>query len=341
MAILSNLLLETEAEATIKLTGTDTEIEISAQCPADILTPGNVTLPARKLLDICRAFPDQAQIEIDCHDDKAFIRSGKSRFQLATLPGQDFPRLQLEATSFQTALLQAQQLRAVIERVHYAMALQDVRYYLNGLLLELGGGWLRAVASDGHRLALCETHLPADYPVIQALLSRKAVLELLKQLDEPEAQLQLEFSSQALQMKSQGASFVCKLIDASYPEYSRVIPKPSGRSLTGSRSALQQALARVAVLAGDKFNGVVMALTPTVASIFLRNSDLEEAQEELTLSYQGSDMEVGYNVKYLLDAINALGGENLHIEFSEQNQSALLRDPTQPDHLAVVMPMLI
>ncbi len=340
LPILTHVLLE--AAEHLQLIGTDTEIEVQATCPARILQTGVTTLPARKLLDICRALPEQAELELSCQGDKAYLRSGKSRFQLGSLPSQDFPRLQLDTQAARTTPLQADQLRAVIEHAHYAMAQQDVRYYLNGLLLELGAGRLRGVASDGHRLALCENPLAADFPVIQALLSRKAVLELLKQLDDPEVAVQLTLSKQALHLQMPEGAFLSKLIDASYPDYNRVIPAPSGRVLTGSRSELREALARVAVLSSDKFNSVIMTLTPENTSICLRNPEQEEAQEELTLHYHGEgNLEVGYNVKYVLDALNALVGEHIKMEFAEHNQAALLRDPNEPSALAVVMPMRI
>lgn len=341
LPILTHVLLE--AEQHLQLTGTDTEIEVQATCSAQVIQAGSTTLPARKLLDICRTLPEHAELELSCHGDKAYLRSGKSRFQLGSLPSQDFPRLQLDTqVAAQTTPLQAGQLRSVIEHAHYAMAQQDVRYYLNGLLLELGTGRLRGVASDGHRLALCENSLTADFPIIQALISRKAVLELLKQLDDPALEVQLTLSKQALRLQLPEVIFLSKLIDASYPDYNRVIPTPSGRTLTGSRVELREALARVAVLSSDKFNSVVMTLTPENANICLRNPEQEEAQEELTLHYHGEgNLEVGYNVKYILDAINALAGEHIQLDFAEHTQAALLRDPNEPSALAVVMPMRI
>jgi DNA polymerase-3 subunit beta len=338
MPILANVLLNAENNQ-LSVTASDLEVELVAETQVeDVKTPGEVTVPARKLLDICRALPDEATIKIKLDGDRMIVKSGRSRFVLSTLPATDFPvvediKANLDITVGQTDL------GRLLEKTHFSMAQQDVRYYLNGLLIEMGGGMIRAVATDGHRLALCEiaAGLKSDASQ-QVIIPRKGVLELQKLLGNDE-DVSLSIGTNHIRAKVGDIRFTSKLIDGRFPDYDRVIPKPDGNLLIIGRDYLRNALQRAAILSNEKYRGVRLDLAAKSLRIQANNPDQEEAQDELEVDYNGADMEIGFNVNYLLDALAAVETDDVEVGFVDSNSSCVIKCPGDVDSKFVVMPM--
>jgi len=342
MAILSNVLLRT-VDDRLLMTGTDLEIQMIASAPAEISAPGEITVPARKLLDICRSLPDGAVLRFECLQDKISLQAGKSRFTLATLPAENYPAFDA-ASGFDIAIdIQAAMLRRALDKTVFAMAQQDVRYYLNGLMLELSDGVLRAVASDGHRLSLCEQpFVGADATEFrQIILPRKGVLELQRLLsnEHNEVPLTFELSSNNLRITLGHVVFFAKLIDGRFPDYRRVLPKEIKWLLKIDRQEIKAALTRVSILSNDKFRGIHLGLSQDQLSLVAQNPDHEEAQEEIQVEYSGKPFSVGFNVSYLLDAINNVDSAEVLFLFPEDAHSCVIQDAVTHDFKSIVMPI--
>ncbi len=339
LPILANVLLVARTDE-LSFTATDMEVELSSRIAATVETPGEITLSARKLLDILRALPDEAAVMLAVDDDKAILRCGRSRFTLLTLPAADFPTL--GELPFEGQLrLPRRDLKTLIERTHFAMANQDVRYYLNGLLLEAGGGRLRAVATDGHRLALCDVAAetePADWQQ-QVIAPRKGVQELLRLLDEAEVPAVLKLGANHIQAEVDGIRLTSKLIDGKFPDYQRVIPREGDRVVLAERARLKDALSRAAILSNEKYRGVRVQAGNWLLHVQAHNPEQEEAEEELEVNYDGEPLEIGFNVTYLLDALTALPGELARLSFTDSSSSCLLQEPEGGTCKYVVMPM--
>jgi DNA polymerase-3 subunit beta len=341
LPVLSNVLLVCENNQ-LKLTTTDTEIEMVAQTSTDSVEAGKITVPARKFYDICKALPDHAQIEfvLDAEKQRANIRSGKSRFNLATLPTDDFPNLQNIKADF-TFSIEQRQLKSLIEKTQFAMAQQDVRFYLNGLLLEVSDSKVCAVATDGHRLAYSESDQDVHPDkVLQVILPRKGVTELAKVLEDNEVPIHIELSSNHLRIVHPAITFTSKLIDGKFPDYKRVIPAESGHEVTADRVLLKQALSRASILSNEKYRGIRLAIKPGTLQAQAHNPEMEEAEEEIDVEYNGEEIVVGFNVTYLIEAINAIVTEKARLIFNDTNSSCLvLADSDTTDSKYVVMPM--
>ncbi len=338
LPILSNVLLSL-GENRLALTGTDLEVEIVVRLALQGGESGQITVPARKFSDICRTLPDGASIEFRLEGDKALIRSGRSRFSLSTLPAAEYPSLEEIEAPLQFEVPQSA-LRRLIEQTQFSMAQQDVRYYLNGLLLELGDGRLRAVATDGHRLALAdEAAALAATELSQVIVPRKGVLELARLLEDSDAPARVRLGSNHLQVELPDVSFTSKLIDGRFPDYGRVLPAPGTRILQCEREALRQALARASVLSNEKYRGVRLQLEDTTLKATVHNPEQEEAEEELEVAYEGEPLEIGFNVSYLLDALGAIKSDRVEISFTDANSSCLLQGTDAPESRYVVMPM--
>ena len=338
LPVLGNVLIQSGPEG-LRLTATDLEVELVAESPIEGLERGETTLPARKLHEICRALPENSALRIEIDGDRATVRCGRSRFTLSTLPAADFPRLEdfQEATAIE---LPARQLRTLIERTHFAMAHQDVRYYLNGLLLELRPDRLVAVATDGHRLALAEIPMETGIAdVQQVIIPRKGVQELLRLLESEDTPLRLQLASNHIRISSQGLQFTSKLIDGRFPDYRRVIPQENDKTLVADRESLRQSLGRTSILSNEKYRGIRLSLTPGSLKILAHNPEQEEAEEEIGVEFEGGKLDIGFNVTYLLDALNALEGEKVRIDLSDPNSSCLIRDASGDSGEYVVMPM--
>jgi DNA polymerase-3 subunit beta len=337
MPILSNVLLVAR-DGSLSVTATDLEVELVASAEVEVESGGEITVSGRKLLDICRALPDGSDISISLSGEKLNVRSGRSKFTLATLPTADFPTVE-DIKAGQTIQVSQETLGRLIEKTHFSMAQQDVRYYLNGMLLETGGNHLRAVATDGHRLALCEAEIEgAALDEQQVIVPRKGVLELQRLMD-GEGDLNIELGANHVRIQLKDIRFTSKLIDGRFPEYERVIPKESSNELTADRTLFRGALQRTAILSNEKYRGIRLVIRDSGVVIQAHNPEQEEAEEELEVTYSGEDIEIGFNVNYLLDALGAVDGEEVTLSVLDSNSSCLIRQPGRDDGKFVVMPM--
>ena len=336
MPILANLLLSAE-QGKLSITATDLEVELVASAEIKSSGDGRMTVPGRKLLDICRSLPEDATLTVSQDGDKVTVKAGRSRFVLATLPATDFPVID-ELAQQQTLMLAQADLRRLLDKTHFSMAQQDVRYYLNGMLLETDGKMLRTVATDGHRLALCEMDLPTKATGQQVIVPRKGVLELQRLLG-TEGEVQITIGSNHIRAQIGDVRFTSKLIDGRFPEYSRVIPAASPKAVVADREILRSALQRTSILANEKYRGIRLALKKNSLTLQAHNPEQEEAEEQVEVSYKGDELEVGFNVSYLLDALAAVDGNEVEIGVTDGNSSCLVRAPGATSARYVVMPM--
>ncbi len=337
MPILSNVLLVAK-DGELAVTATDLEVELVAQAEVTVVDGGEITVSGRKLLDICRALPEGSDIDMSVSGEKLVVRSGRSKFSLATLPAAEFPSIE-DIKAGQTIEVDQETLGRLIEKTHFSMAQQDVRYYLNGMLLETGGKFLRAVATDGHRLAMCEAELDgASLDEQQVIVPRKGVLEL-QRLMNGEGSLNIELGPNHVRIQLEGIRFTSKLIDGRFPEYDRVIPKESSNELSADRESFKAALQRTAILSNEKYRGIRLIIRDSGVVMQAHNPEQEEAEEELEVQYSGEDIEIGFNVNYLLDALGAVSGDDVTLSVLDGNSSCLIRQPGRDDCKFVVMPM--
>lgn len=347
LPILANVLLVVQGQQ-LSVTGTDLEVELQVRIQLETLEgteampAESLTVPGRKFMDICKSLPDQSRIQLSLEEGRVVIRSGRSRFTLATLSAADFPTI-LETSGSAEFSLGQKDLRYLTQRTHFAMAQQDVRYYLNGMLLELNKGIVRAVATDGHRLALNSVSAPVmDNAFVQVILPRKGVIELMRLLEDVESEISVQISNNHLRVTSPDFTFTSKLIDGRFPDYDKVLPKNGNKIIIVDRELLKQALTRVSILSNEKFRGVRLQLCSGLLRIVANNPDQEEAEEEISLDYQHDDMEIAFNVSYLIDILNIINSPAVKMTFSNPNSSILVEEygSASPSHsLFVVMPM--
>lgn len=342
LPILSNVLFERN-DARVNLLATDLEIQVatSFSSPQKGAENYRVTVSARKLQDILRALPEQAEIVLEAQNNRLVVRSGKSRFSLQTLPAEDFPKLAQTAGETAEHKVTQKALRSLLLLVQYAMAQQDIRYYLNGMLLVLDGGTLKAVATDGHRLAYASMALQQKTAQQEVILPRKAVQELIKLLSESEEEISMELAASQVKFHIGDVELITKVVDGKFPDYTRVIPANYHKSFEIERNTLQQALQRVAILSNEKFRGVRWTLTEGQLRIACTNTEQEEAFEELEVAYSGEALDIGFNVTYLLDVLNNLASEKVTCSFGDANSSVLITIAEDSDFRYVVMPMRI
>ena len=336
MPILANVLLSAK-DNRLAVTATDLEVELVAGADIKSGSDGAITVPGRKLLDICRSLPDGAKITVSQEGERVQLRAGKSRFTLSSLPAAEFPVIE-EMNVQQTLDIPQADLKRLLDKTHFSMAQQDVRYYLNGMLLETDGKMLRSVATDGHRLALCEMDLASKGKGQQIIVPRKGVLELQRLLGS-EGIVTLTIGSNHIRVQIGDIRFTSKLIDGRFPEYSRVIPANPPRSVLADRDVLRSALQRTAILSNEKYRGIRLALKGNSMTLQAHNPEQEEAEEEIEVQYDGDDLEVGFNVNYLLDAIAAIEGSEVEIGLTDANSSCLIHAPGNNSSRYVVMPM--
>ncbi|HEX6832077.1 MAG TPA: DNA polymerase III subunit beta [Rudaea sp.] len=338
LPVLANLLV-VSASGRVTFTGTDLEVEMSASTEANDVEAGETTIPARKLFDICRALPDGSKVEFKLASDRVTVSAARSRFTLATLPAAEFPVIDNIELSDRVTLPEAT-LKSLMDRTAFAMAHQDVRYYLNGLLLDLREHSLRCVATDGHRLALTETtHESGISAQRQIIIPRKGVLELQSLFETGDGNVELEFGRNHLRIRRGDVVFTSKLIDGRFPDYEAVIPIGADKQARITREALRGALQRAAILSNEKYRGVKLEVSPNKLRIVAHNPEQEEAVEELEAKTGVSDLSVGFNVNYLLDALNALQGEEILMCLRDANSSCLLRLPDNEQSRHVIMPL--
>ena len=342
LPILSNVLLALE-DKTLSLTGTDLEVELIGRVELEAAgVDGEVTVPARKLVDICKSLPEGSTIEFSLEGGKATVKAGRSRFTLSTLPAADFPAVESGAGSVALSLDQSL-VKQLIDGTAFAMAQQDVRYYLNGLYLEILGGRLRVVATDGHRLALATGPALVEATDTGVIIPRKGVLELSRLLD-GSVPLELAIGTNHIRATNEQFTFTSKLVDGKFPDYERVIPKNADKSVIGERGELKQAFTRTAILSNEKYRGVRLKLSENSLDITANNPEQEQAEEAVGVQYTGTELEIGFNVSYLLDVLSVLEQPQVRLSLSDEASSALLENAEppsegEPERLYVVMPM--
>ena len=339
LPVLSNVLLVVEGQ-NLSLTGTDLEVELVGRVALeDIAEPGEITVPARKLMDICKSLPSDALIDVRLDEQKLVVKAGRSRFTLSTLPANDFPTVEEGPGSLNFTLPQAK-LRRLIERTSFAMAQQDVRYYLNGMLLEVSANVLRAVATDGHRLAMCSMTAGIEQADRhQVIVPRKGILELARLLTEQDGEVAIVLGQHHIRATTGDFTFTSKLVDGKFPDYERVLPKGGDKLVVGDRQVLREAFSRTAILSNEKYRGIRLLLASGTLKIQANNPEQEEAEEEVAVDYTGAGLEIGFNVSYLLDVLGVMGTEQVRMILSDSNSSALLQEADNDDSAYVVMPM--
>ncbi len=338
LAVLANFLIRAEKDQLV-LMATDMEIEMTARLSAEIKKTGVITVPARKLFDICRALPEGSMIRMELEDDRLLASCGRSRFTLSTLPPDEFPS-QIQVEELQNWTLPDHDLKTLIERTSFAMAHQDVRYYLNGLLLEAGDGRLRSVATDGHRMVISDlpdARFAGD--IRQVIVPRKAIIEIQRMLDGGDGEVELGLAKNHLHLVKNHIVFTSKLIDARYPDYEAVLPLGNDKLVQADRQVLHDALYRASILSNEKYRGVRMDLSPGTIRIIAHNPQHEEAVDEIEADHQLDKLSVGFNVVYLMDALHALDGDRVQIALRDANSSCLLTENGNEQTRHVIMPL--
>ena len=338
LPILGNLLINASADSVL-LTGTDLEVEIRVEVAAKVEEQGDITLPARKFIDICRAVPEGAEISLKTQGQRASITAGRSRFSLSTLPASDFPLMESDAGEESIEIDQGT-LKELLEKTGFAMAHQDVRYYLNGLLLKVAPRGITAVATDGHRMAKVEQDL--ELPLaeeVQVILPRKTVLELGRLLEFSEETVRIDLSERMLRVVVGDSLLTSKLVDGRYPDYQRVIPILADKVATVDREGLRQSLLRTSILSSEKYKGIRLGFQQDRLTLQAHNPEQEEAEEEMEIEYGQEPTAIGFNVGYLIDVLGVVDEERVEFRFTDSGSSALLRGSGREDQTFVVMPM--
>lgn len=341
LAILANILIRKEGELLSFLTS-DTELQISTKIPIDLSPePYATTVAARKLLDILRTFNDAQEVGLTVSGKKLNVQSGKSRFSLQTMPAEDFP-LVVPPSRWNTSLsLPQKDLKHLFDMVHFSMAQQDIRYYLNGMLLVVDGKSVHGVATDGHRLAYSAVHTDTEYPKQEVIIPRKTITEMLRLLSDSTDLVNIDIASNQIKFSFGNIELISKLVEGKFPDYQRVIPVGYNKTFSVKRDALQQSLQRAAILTTEKLRGVRLIMQDNTLKILSTNAEQEEAQEELEIEYNHAALDVGFNVGYLLDVLANLKTEQIQWSMGDANTSVLITLPDHKDFKYVVMPMRI
>ena len=340
LPILANVLVSVDKNQLL-LVGTDLEVQIGWKIQLDgaAVEPGEITVPARKFLDICKSLPDGAAIEFAVADGKVTVKSGRSRFTLSSLPASEFPSVEEGPGNLEIALLQGQ-LKRLIDNTAFAMAQQDVRFYLNGMLWEISSNRLRVVATDGHRLAFSEHK--GEFAVTsrqQVIVPRKGVIELARLLANENDSVKIVLGSHHVRASTPEFTFISKLVDGKFPDYERVLPKGGSKLVYGSRTLLKEAFARTSILSNEKYRGIRLILSENNLQLLANNPEQEEAEESVMVDYHGDGLEIGFNVSYLVDVLSVLSCETVKITLADANSSALIESAENGDSMYVVMPM--
>lgn len=338
LPILANILLTVE-NTQLSVTATDMEIELVASTTLPSSTDSvQLTVSGRKLLDIVRTLPEGATIDLQQDKERLIVRSGRSRFILATLPVASFPRFET-ASPVLTLSLTQKDLSHLLQRSHFAMAQQDVRYYLNGMLLDVKDNKIRAVATDGHRFAMTGKEIGVVDKTMQIILPRKGVLELLRLLKQDDAELNIEMGENHIRIVSAGFTFASRLIDGRFPDYERVLPKSAGNTVTLNADTLKSALMRVSILSNEKFRAIRLQLRSGFLHILANNPEQEEAEEILSVDYSGEELDIAFNVVYLLDVLNTVTAEMIRLTFIDANSRMFMEEADGSDSMFLIMPL--
>src|SRR6266550_4520901 len=340
LPILANVLVE-QKNGRLFMTATELRMQITAHSELAGKQDQSVTVAARKLQDLLRALPDDATLNVDTSASKMVVRANRSRFNLQTLPAGDYPRISIAQEQLQTISLPQRDFRGLLKLAEFAMAQQDIRYYLNGMLLVVDKGSLQTVATDGHRLSYASLVVPGDYSRQEVILPRKTVLELGKLLEDIEAEVTIDVLANQVRFRFSNIELVSKVVDGKFPDYNRVIPSGHSKQIDLSRTELLHALQRAAILSNEKFRGVRVVLGNDQLKIICTNSEQEEAEEELEIAYKGDPLDIGFNINYLLDVLQNMAMERVALAFGDANSSALVTVPDRDDYKYVVMPMRI
>jgi DNA polymerase-3 subunit beta len=341
LPILSNVLVEILGDHNTH-TATALELQVASRTQTGAGSgEHSITVAARKLQDILRALPEGTAVALDLQEKRLQIKSGKSKFSLQTLPAQDFPKLAAAGAASATLEVGQRDLKQLLSLVQYAMAQQDIRYYLNGMLLALTPNALTVVATDGHRLALASLPLESNAAKVDVILPRKAVLELVKLLGDVETNLKIEVRDNQVAFMFGSVEFITKVVDGRFPDYQKVVPTGYRKHIVLDRATLQQSLQRAAILSNEKFRGVRWVLTENSLRIVSSNTEQEEAEEELEIQYSGEPLDVGFNVSYLLDVLANVNSAQVECSLGDANSSMLVTLPGNTQFQYVVMPMRI
>lgn len=342
LPVLANVLVQADADG-LSLTGTDMEVELHARVEEgiDVAQPGAVTIPGRKLAAIWRALPDDADVSVES-GAQVTVRSGRRRFALAIVPAEDFPKVEVQDQAVEVAV-PPDELKRLVAQTSFAVAQQDVRFFLNGLLLEVTDAHVRAVATDGHRLAMCTRQEGVEgVERVRVIIPRKGVgqlTRLLAETAETDAPITLAIGSNVLRAAHGPYTLTTKLIDGEFPDYERVIPRHGQHTITGDRDTLQHSFVGAAILANETYRGVRLCLAKEQLTVRANNLEQEEAEDTIAVGYDGDELEIGFNVDYLLDVFNVIPGDTVRLSVSDANSSVLIEEPEADGSLFVVMPM--
>jgi DNA polymerase-3 subunit beta len=340
LPILSNVLI-TAHGGKLDFLATDLEVQITSSTTLDGNAEGAVTVAARKLYDILRSLPEDVEVALEAKENRMTVKAGKSRFNLQTLAAADFPRMVEAKDASKTLTLPQKALKAALRLVQFAMAVQDIRYYLNGVLFSVDNDVLRVVATDGHRLSFASQQLEGDHGQVEAILPRKTVLELIKLLGDGDEEVSLAIGTNQARFRFGGIEIVSKIVEGKFPDYQKVIPTTHKNRVSLDRAALAQSLNRAAILSNEKIRGVRLVFTKDALSIICTNNEQEEAEEGLALEYDGDPLDIGFNISYLLDVLNHVDSPTVAVAMGDSNSSALVQLPGREDFKYVVMPMRI
>ena len=340
LPILSNLLIEGE-NGIIKFIATDLEMQISLAIKTEVKERFETTISARKLFDITRSLPEGSKLDFKIEESKVLVKAAKSRFNLQTLPAKDYPVMKKneeESTSFS---ISQKIFKERLKEVDFSMAQQDIRYYLNGLLFEVDGKKINIVGTDGHRLSFTSSSLKSPVEKIQTIIPRKAILELIKLLDETDNQVEITISKNQATFEFNEINLITKVIDGKFPDYNRVIPVGHENIFEIDRQELLASMLRASILSNEKFRGITMQVAENNLKLISSNSDQEKAEEEIEIKYSGTPIDIGFNVTYLIDVLTNIQFEKLHFAFNDSSSSCLVTIPNNEDYKYVVMPMRI
>ena len=340
LPILSNLLLEAKNNS-IKLTATDLEMQISLTLDSQFTGELSTTVSAKKIGDICRSLPDNVDIDMVSNDNRITVKSGKSRFNLQTLPAADYPVMTKVANSNAQINISQVALKRLLKQVEFAMAQQDIRYYLNGLLLEVNENKLNIVGTDGHRLSFTSTQLEKSYEKTEVIIPRKTVVELIKLLNDSEDDVTIELNVGQINFAFDGIHLISKVIDGKFPDYNRVIPVGHQNTFTVNRAEVLSAMLRASILSNEKYRGIRLVLGNNNLKLISTNTEQEEAEEELEIQYAKDTIDIGFNVTYLIDVLNNVTDEQIQFSFADANSSCLITTESDANYKYVVMPMRI
>ena len=340
LPILSNVLISASGSR-VEFLATDLEVQITSKTELAASAEGSVTVGARKLYDILRSLPEDAEVAIEAKESRMTVRAGKSRFNLQTLAAADFPRMVEARDASKMLTLPQKALKDALRLVQFAMAVQDIRYYLNGVLFSVDGATLRVVATDGHRLSYASRSLGSDHGSVEAILPRKTVIELIKLLGDGDEPVSLAIGSNQVRFSFGDIDIVSKIVEGKFPDYQKVIPTGHRNQVTLERGALTQSLNRAAILSNENIRGVRLVFTKDSLAIICTNNEQEEAEEGLAVDYGGDPLDIGFNISYLLDVLNHVDSQEIAFALGDANSSALVQIPGRDDFKYVVMPMRI